>query len=345
MPNEGFYVLKGFLLIIAVLVIGSYTTYHLMRLSNSLATHLEGPDELFFKDGELLSDKEKEKKRQETKEVKRAIDEGSIIGNLDDSLVNDFMADYNLDLTTTVESFDDNNYDYTTSSTTPSPSSTDGYPMGTTRSFSTTTPMAPSSADTDTVSSVDAPNTYDRPTLSTPVTPSAAPTRKTNAYIYTTPEIQKIAQEYFSSVSMNPKASTKNTPSTSPTPSPGGLDSTKFRPRGSTQKPTKPKYTSYKIPPTFTLPPPCFRQPFKLKEVCQLDKNQTAVKGENVTLEDIAKLLFLKSTLGNLKDNCPPGVWCIEEDFELQNTLDDYLPFCELQECLDQMSDDCLNEV
>ena len=60
-------------------------------------------------------------------------------------------------------------------------------------------------------------------------------------------------------------------------------------------------YTRYNIPTARPLPPPCFREAFKIKRVCELSEQQVRVSGENVTVEDIAQMMFVKSTLSSLK--------------------------------------------
>lgn len=327
-------------------------------------------DEREDDDGKFSNKREVKKREAQERDTREASETTTTLMNeLDNSHVSSIMSDYNLDYTTTKDgtpitttALDSSGTSSTTQNQEEVTSKQPQLPLGTV-AMMTTTPLPPVGVDQTTPDGGSGGNLSNPPkSTSSPATPatatnyapspapSAPPTKWTsNSHLYTSPEIQKLAQEYFNSVTIKTtsepaqKKSFSNTPSTSPTPVRTGLDSTK--PEDKPPKTSMPKYTTYNIPTTTTLPPPCFRQPYKINQVCSLQEQHLVPRGENVTLEDIAKMVFLKSTLSSLKDSCQPGVWCIEKDLDLQNIEAEYMPFCELKGCLLKMPDECLNEV
>ena len=87
--------------------------------------------------------------------------------------------------------------------------------------------------------------------------------------------------------------------------------STRRTPSSEPTQHDKSLYSQYNIPTARPLPPPCFREAFKLKRVCSLNKQQKAIKGDNITLEDVAQIVFSKSTLKALKVRFFKDNWSI----------------------------------
>ena len=137
---------------------------------------------------------------------------------------------------------------------------------------------------------------------------------KPNPTIFTSTQVQKIAEEYLNSMEWH---STSDAGGMTDAPAPGTSSSPRQQPdseentsetKAETVTEAKENdylsdsvYSRYNIPTVRPLPPVCLREGYQIKRVCDLSDVQKSVKGDNVTLEDIALMMFVKSTLNALK--------------------------------------------
>lgn len=148
---------------------------------------------------------------------------------------------------------------------------------------------------------------------------------KPDPTIFTSPQVQKIAEEYLNSMTWHSSTSQASVtsdgddvsvPSTAPSPpyddtSRTGVETSTDEHHQSVKddqpETTTPGgdeqhlYTRYNIPTARPLPPACFREAFRIRRVCELSERQRDVAGESVTLEDVAQMIFVKATLNLLK--------------------------------------------
>ena len=67
---------------------------------------------------------------------------------------------------------------------------------------------------------------------------------------------------------------------------------------------------------------------------------------KNISLEDVAQMIFSKTILDNLQQKCAPSVWCLSQQKDILHDREEkeYLKLCDL-DCMLDISDECLNKV
>ena len=88
---------------------------------------------------------------------------------------------------------------------------------------------------------------------------------------------------------------------------------------------------------------PCY-----IRKTCDLTNEQMNLFGADITLEEVTDLIFDPETLNSLTSECTNGTWCLgkNNDKSIFEDVDQtFLELCPLSTCLQDIPDDCMNEV
>lgn len=90
-------------------------------------------------------------------------------------------------------------------------------------------------------------------------------------------------------------------------------------------------------------PDPCLSLPYKVEYVC---RSAPGMK-PNLTLEHIAASIFNNIILDRLHDHCTNRTWCLGSLYDgiLMDQSEEYLNYCPLLECLENMTIACVDSV
>lgn len=101
---------------------------------------------------------------------------------------------------------------------------------------------------------------------------------------------------------------------------------------------------------TTTMEPlPCSERDFPLATVCPLtEKQQKNYLGKDVLLEELADTFYNSIVLDALVNSCKNGTWCLSYNLDNDLLLGDhqvYMQYCNLDDCLSDISDECMTPV
>ena len=88
---------------------------------------------------------------------------------------------------------------------------------------------------------------------------------------------------------------------------------------------------------------PCY-----IRNTCDLTEEQMNSFGADISLEEVTDLIFDPETLNSLTSECTNGTWCLgrNKDKSMFEDVDQtFLELCPLSACLQDIPDDCMNEV
>ena len=147
----------------------------------------------------------------------------------------------------------------------------------------------------------------------------------------------------------NSVESTQTPNSVESTQTPNSVESTQTpNSMESTQTPNSVESTQTQNPQESDEGGPCYPNSYKIRETCELNKEQLNSFGADISLEEVTDLIFDPETLNSLTSECTNGTWCLgtSKDRSMFEDVDHtFLELCPLISCLQGIPDVCMNKV